>query len=105
MQVGYAVNTLEYIVKHIESWDRSTRLGAYGAFGEIDRALRDIVEKHRLGNKTFEELRRFRWSLETLCGLSTGNGHGEDQHRSWMLGAVWGLKADMCLGSVLDQPE
>ena len=105
MQIGHAVRTLEYIAKNIEGWDRPARLGVFGAFGEIDRELRAVVEKHQLGSKTFEELRRYRWSLATLCGLSPGNGHDEAQHRSWMLGAVWGLEADMCLGTVLDEPE
>lgn len=105
MKIRLAVETLEYIARNIREWDRPIRLGAYGAFAEIDSQLRAFVEGRDLGVKTFEELSRFRWSLEALCGLSAGNGHDEAQHRSWLLAAAGALEADMCLGTVLDEPE
>lgn len=105
MHIGRAVETLDYIAMNIKNWDRTSRLGAYGAFGEIDRHLRAYVERKGLNTKTYEELSRFRWSLETLCGISSGNDKGDDLHRSWLLAAADALRADMCLRTVLDDPE
>lgn len=105
MQVRLCVETLDYIAKESRGWGKDQRLASYGAVAEIDRFLRSVVEEKKLPHKTFEELRRYRFSYDALCGLGLGNGHSEEQHVSWMMGAVQGLKADMCLGSVLDDPE
>lgn len=105
MQIGLAIETLDTIAHQIRGWNLPERLGAYGAFVGIDQALREKAIRNKLGSKHLEELRRYRWSIEKLCGLSTGNGHDEGQHISWMMGAVDGLQSDHCFARHLDDPE
>ena len=105
MQVGLAIQTLDTIAHQIRQWDLTQRLGAYGALQGIDRALREKASRLEIGNKHLEELSRYRWSIETLCGLSAGNGHGESEQISWMMAAVDGLQSDHCFASHLDDPE
>lgn len=105
MKISLLLENLDYIARHISKLSKDNQLGLYAFFRTVSDDL--ILEAAEIDTdtKTSEELGRFKFSIETICGLSEGNGRDSDQHISWMIGAVSALRSDMCLGKILDRPE
>lgn len=105
MKISMALDALNDIASNIQNCDFETKLGLYAFFRSISDDLISASKEIGPYALTKENLLKFKFSLEAMCGLSEGNNRLPEEHIGWMIEAVSGLRSDMCLGKVLDRPE
>lgn len=102
MQIQLAIEGLVMIAENIAGWEYPARLGAFGGFGEIERALREqAVQTNR--RNVIKALGFYRWSMEALCDLSAGRVLPPWQHVEKMLAVVDELRSDSCFGNQISR--
>jgi len=96
MEPLMAIDKLEDLAQALyESDDSIARLQLLAT---IDSILSSLEKTKSIRGNTKENIDRVRWSLETICGLDSGNDHSDDQHYTWALGAIEALKSIHCFG-------
>lgn len=105
MKISLLLENLDYIARNISDLPRGNQLGLYAFFRKVSEDIISEANEINTDTKTSEELGRFKFSMEAICGLSEGNHHEPEKHISWMIAAVSALRSEMCLGKILDRPE
>jgi len=64
---------------------------------ELNELAEEKPEKYNL-YYTSEKVESLKWSLNSMFGCDTDNGHDFEQHQLWVLENIQSLKSSLCFG-------
>jgi hypothetical protein len=71
----------------VQASSEADRAAIFAAVHILTASLDECVPEY-LG----ENIERVRWSISAILGYDINNGHDQDQHLSWALGAIGTLR-------------
>lgn len=98
MQVEYALEQLETLVRELDEQDLRERLTTYSIILAILSQLKKKVQDVHWSEYEAIE-RELLWSCEALCGLDDGNEQEDERHVMWAMASIIKLKDSPCFNA------